>query len=205
MCCTLVAALSRGEGICWATMSVKPVKSPRNLWNTKRSKGLTFNRLSSLVNLIPSSSQSMGKLVSTSPTTWKKSEKKIMKSSAVLWWWHCQEAKEYVEPPCQWNRKSRLEIFEIPNAVKVSGSIGFLLWSACYTPARTLFISGISSLEITIFYFKMMVKNGLDFLFWNSPIPIKVVAAQCKNTYPEWPNWHGNLAGISEGAQWISK
>ena len=180
MCCTLVAALSRGEGICWATMSVKPVKSPRNLWNTKRSKGLTFNRLSSLVNLIPSSSQSMGKLVSTSPTTWKNQRKKIMKSSAVLWWWHCQEAKEYVEPPCQWNRKSRLEIFEIPNAVKVSGSIGFLLWSACYTPARTLFISGISSLEITIFYFKIMIKSGVAFYFEIHLSPLKLLLPSAK-------------------------
>ena len=81
--CTLVAALSRGEGICWATISVKPVKSPRNLWNTKRSKGLTFNRLSSLVNLMPNSSQSMGKLVSTSPTTWANKKKKIRKKNIV--------------------------------------------------------------------------------------------------------------------------
>ena len=36
-----------------------------------------------------------------------------------------------------------------------------------FTPARTLFISRLKSrvLKITIFYLKMMVKSGLDFLF----------------------------------------
>ena len=50
----------------------------------------------------------------------------------------------------------------------------------------------ISSLEITIFYLKMMVKSGLDFLFWNSPSPFRVAAAQCKNICPEWPDWPGS-------------
>ena len=43
-----------------------------------------------------------------------------------------------------------------------------------------------------------MVKNGLDFLFRNSPSPFRVAAAQCKYICPEWLNWPGTLAGISE-------
>ena len=37
--------------------------------------------------------------------------------------------------------------------------------STLYTPARTLSISGLSSLEITIFDLKMMAKSGLKFYF----------------------------------------
>ena len=57
----------------------------------------------------------------------------------------------------------------------------------------------ISSLEITIFYLKMMVKSGLDFLFYNSPSPFRVAAAKCKNIYPKRLNWPGRLAG-TEGS-----
>ena len=57
----------------------------------------------------------------------------------------------------------------------------------------------------TIFYLKMMVKSGLDFLFWNSPSPFRVADAQCKRITPLRLNWPGRLARISEGAQWISK
>ena len=39
----------------------------------------------------------------------------------------------------------------------------------------------------------------------NSPSPFRVTAAQCKKICPERLNWPGRLAGISEGAQWISK
>ena len=46
--------------------------------------------------------------------------------------------------------------------------------------------SKISSLEITIFYLKRIVKSGLDFLFWNSPSPFRVAAAQCKNICLNW-------------------
>ena len=46
----------------------------------------------------------------------------------------------------------------------------------------------------------MMVKSGLDFLFWNSPSPFWVAAAQCKNICPEWPNWPSSLAGIWRGS-----
>ena len=73
------------------------------------------------------------------------------------------------------------------------------------TQARTHFISGRKSFEITIFDFKMMVKSGLEFLFWNSPSPFRVAAAQCKKVCPEGLNWPDRLAGISEGARWISK
>ena len=47
----------------------------------------------------------------------------------------------------------------------------------------------------------MMVKCGLDYSIGNSPSPFRVAAAQCKNICPEWLNWPGSLAGISEGAQ----
>jgi hypothetical protein len=29
----------------------------------------------------------------------------------------------------------------------------------------------------------------------------RVASAQCKNIYPEWLNWPGSLAAISEGAR----
>ena len=44
----------------------------------------------------------------------------------------------------------------------------------------------ISSLESTIFYSKMMVKSGLDFLLWDSPSPFRVASSQCKNICSEW-------------------
>ena len=43
----------------------------------------------------------------------------------------------------------------------------------------------------------MMVKSGLEFLFWNSPIPFRVAAAQRKKIYPERLNWHGRLAEVN--------
>ena len=52
----------------------------------------------------------------------------------------------------------------------------------------------ISSLEIIIFELKNDGKK------W-SRIYFRVAAAQCKNICPEWPNWPGSLAGISEGAR----
>ena len=35
--------------------------------------------------------------------------------------------------------------------------------------------------------------------------PFRVAAAQCKKICPDGLNWPGRLAGISEGAPWISK
>ena len=43
-----------------------------------------------------------------------------------------------------------------------------------------------------------MVKSGLEFF-------IRIAAAKCKKICPERLNWPGRLAGISEGARWISK
>ena len=39
------------------------------------------------------------------------------------------------------------------------------------------------------------------FLFWNSLSPFRVAAAQCKSICPEWPNWPGSWAGISDGTR----
>jgi hypothetical protein len=46
---------------------------------------------------------------------------------------------------------------------------------------------------------------SIIFLFWNSPSPFRVVAAQCKKICPDGLNCLGRLAAISEGARWISK
>ena len=43
------------------------------------------------------------------------------------------------------------------------------------------------------------------FLFCSSPRPFRVTAAQCTKICPEKLDWPGRLAGISEGAGWISK
>ena len=59
-----------GDGTCWATISVKPLKSPKNRWKTNLNRGRTFIFDSSFVNLMPSSSQSIGSEISTSPTIW---------------------------------------------------------------------------------------------------------------------------------------
>ena len=50
-----------------------------------------------------------------------------------------------------------------------------------------------------------MMKSGLDFLILKSYMPIRVAAAQRKKICPERLDWPGRLAGISEGAQRISK
>ena len=39
------------------------------------------------------------------------------------------------------------------------------------------------------------------FLFVKIDSPFRVAAAQCKNICPDWPNWLGSLAAISEGAR----
>ena len=92
-------------------------------------------------------------------------------------------------------------------SVHRSGTKSSLFYYSLFTPARTLFKSGIKCwvLKLPFFYLKMMLKSDLDFLFWNSPSPFRVAAAQCKIICPEWPNWPGSLAGISERARWISK
>ena len=46
----------------------------------------------------------------------------------------------------------------------------------------------------------MMVKSGLEKLFWNSTSPFRVAVAQCEKIRPERLNWPGMSAGISEGA-----
>ena len=45
----------------------------------------------------------------------------------------------------------------------------------------------------------------LHFTILKLPSPFRVTTAQCKKICPERLNWPGRLAGISEGARWISK
>ena len=70
------------------------------------------------------------------------------------------------------------------------------------TPARFYFISGLKSRH---FLLKNNGKKWSSTLFWNSLSPFRVAAAQCKKICPLRLNWPGRLAGISEGAWWISK
>ena len=55
--------------MCSTHMSVKPVKLPRKREHISRNNGLTFILDSSFDSLMPSSEQSAGRHVSTSPTT----------------------------------------------------------------------------------------------------------------------------------------
>ena len=75
------------------------------------------------------------------------------------------------------------------------------------TPARTLFISGLKSrvMKLPFLSLKMMVKSGLEFILKLTEPLQSCCCCQCKNICPDWPNWPGSLAGISEGAQSISK
>ena len=43
----------------------------------------------------------------------------------------------------------------------------------------------------------MMMKSGLEIFILKSYVPLQ--------SYPEWLNWPGRLAGISEGARSILK
>ena len=68
------------------------------------------------------------------------------------------------------------------------------------TPTRTQFIGGLYkllTLEITIF--------GVEKVDETPTIHFAVAAVQCKKFCPEWLNWPGRLAGISEGSRRISK
>jgi hypothetical protein len=56
-----------------------------------------------------------------------------------------------------------------------------------------------------IFDLNMMVKSGLDFLILKFAEPFRVATAQYQKICPLGLNWLGRLAGISEGARWISK
>ena len=56
-------------------------------------------------------------------------------------------------------------------------------------------------MKLPLLSLKMMVKSGLEFILKIDRAPgFRVAAAQCKNICPDWPNWPGSLAGISEGA-----
>ena len=50
----------------------------------------------------------------------------------------------------------------------------------------------------------MMVKSGLEFILKLTE-PLQSCCCPVKIFCPEWPNWPGSLAGISEGAWSISK
>lgn len=72
MCSILLRAFDTGDGICSASMSVKPQNSPKNLAQTKRNNGLMFNFNSDFVNFIPSSAKVSANVESASPTVLKK-------------------------------------------------------------------------------------------------------------------------------------
>lgn len=79
----LIWALPTGDLIKFTHMSTNPVKSPKKRLQTILSNGFMFSFLSSLVRDIPSSSQSLGRHSSTSPTTYNKWSPKYLRSKPV--------------------------------------------------------------------------------------------------------------------------
>ena len=78
--------------------------------------------------------------------------------------------------------------------------ISFWIKMTLVTPARTHSICGLKSgvLKLTFFSLEMMVKSGLEFIL---TLTEPLQSCCC----PVRLNWQSRLAGIYEGAWWISK
>ena len=63
------------------------------------------------------------------------------------------------------------------------------------------------TLEMTIFRLKVMMKDGLDFIFYFEieRFSSELLLPSAKKIGQERLNWPGRLAGISEGARGIPK